>query len=130
MYEEKRMAKERLSAMSPAETEILRILWHLKQGSVQEVVAALPKDRRIGYATVQTLLRRLEAKGYLKHQRHGRAHVFVPAVEPSKVIRRTVGDFVERLFGGDPIPLMLHLAEEAKLSQEDIRRLQKLIEKE
>ena len=124
------MKHRHLAAMSPAETEILRILWHLGKGTVQDVCDHLPRDRKIAYATVQTLLRRLETKGYLTHERQSRAHVFAPAIAPKKVIRRSVGDFVERLFGGDPIPLMLHLAEQTNLSDEDLRRLQRLVQRE
>jgi len=121
------MARKHLPAMSPSETEVLRIVWLSGKATVQEVCDKLPRSRRIAYATVQTLLRRLEAKGYLTHETRGKAHVFAPAVAQDKVIRRAVGDFVEKLFGGDPVPLMLHLAEQAELNDEDIRRLRRLI---
>jgi len=129
MYEEKGMTDRRLAALSPAETEILRIVWQLGRGTVQQVHRALPEGRQIAYATVQTLLRRLEGKGYVSHETAGKAHVFAPAVRREDVVRRTVGDFVERLFGGDPVPLLLHLADKADLSDEDIRRLRRLIDK-
>jgi BlaI family transcriptional regulator, penicillinase repressor len=119
----------KLRAMSGAETEILRLLWQIGAGSVQEVREVLPASRRIGYATVQTLLRRLEAKGYVTHESRGKAHVFAPIVEPRRVISRTVGDLVDRLFGGDPVPLMLHLAGASKLSARDIERMKDLINK-
>ena len=122
-------AKKKLPALSPAETEILRIVWQVGAGTVQDVCHELPPRRRIAYATVQTLLRRLEAKGYLKHEAKGRAHVFSPAARREDVVRRTVGDFVQRLYGGDPVPLMLHLAEGSKLGDEDIKRLRKLLGK-
>ena len=75
------------------------------------------------------LLRRLEAKGYVTHVAEGRAHVFSPAADRQEVIRRTVGDFVDRLFGGDPVPLMLHLADSSKLSADEIKRLKELLDK-
>ena len=121
------MARKHLPAMSPSETEVLRIVWLSGKATVQDVCDKLPRRRGIAYATVQTLLRRLEAKGYLTHETRGKAHVFAPAVAREKVIRRAVGDFVERLFGGDPVPLMLHLAEQAELNDEDIRRLRQLV---
>ncbi len=71
-----------------------------RQWTVQQVLEQLPEDRKIGYATVQTLLRRLEKKGYLKHERQGKAHVFSEATNKEEVISRTVGDFLTRLFGG------------------------------
>ena len=120
------MAKKKLAALSPAETEVLRIVWQLGKGTVQEVAGELPDKRKITYATVQTLLRRLENKGYLKHNNRGKAHVFSAAVRSEEVIQRTVRDFLDRLFGGDPIPLIQYLAEHGDIGKADIERLKKL----
>jgi predicted transcriptional regulator len=117
-----------LPALSPAETEILRLVWQLEAATVQEICNALPEGRSIAYATVQTLLRRLERKGYVRHKSSGKAHVFSAAVKREKVIKQTVVEFVERLFGGDPVPLMLHLADCSDLKPEDIKRLRKTIQ--
>ena len=123
------MAKKTLPPLSPAETEILRLVWQLEPVTVQQIRGALPKDRAIAYATVQTLLRRLEKKGYVKHEVQGKAHLFSAAVKREQVIKRTVGDFIERLFGGDPMPLMLHLADQSDLDAQDIDAIKKLIER-
>lgn len=126
------MTKKTSPAVSPAETEILRLVWQLESATVQDICDALAADaadRSITYATVQTVLRRLEKKGYVKHDVKGKAHLFSAALKPEDVITRTVGDFVKRLFGGDPLPLMLHLADHSKLKAEDIERLKKLIRK-
>ncbi len=123
------MARRKLKAMSPTETEILRLVWQLKEATVQEIRDQLPADRTLAYNTVQTLLGRLEQKGYLKHRDKGRAHVFSPLVEPQEVIKTTVRDFLGRLFGGDPKPLVQFLAEDGKIDEEDIKRLRQLIDK-
>ena len=120
------MTRKKLPALSPSETEILRLVWHLSKATVQEVRDNLPARRKIAYATVQTLLRRLEKKGYLKHNIRGKAHVFFPTVKKEAVIKRSVGDFLERLFGGDPVPLMQYLAEHGKIDADDIERLKEL----
>jgi BlaI family transcriptional regulator, penicillinase repressor len=122
------MAKNELTALSPAESEILQLVWRLGSATVQDVCEALPEKRSVMYATVQTLLRRLEKKGYVKHEVKGKAHLFRPAVKREDVIQRTVSDFVNRLFGGDPVPLLMHLADHSKLKGDDIKRLNKLIE--
>jgi BlaI family penicillinase repressor len=119
-----------LPSLSPSETEILRLVWKLKEATVQQVCEKLPARRRIAYATVQTLLRRLEKKGYVRHRLAGKAHVFYPAVASERVIKRSVNDFLERLFGGDPLPLVQHLAEHGKIGVEDLERLKKLVEGE
>jgi predicted transcriptional regulator len=121
------MTKRILSPISPAETEILRLVWQLGKATVQQICDSLPATRKIAYATVQTLLRRLESKGYLKHRVRGKAHVFFPAVKRQAVIKRSVSYFLDKLFGGDPVPLMQYLAEHSKIGADDIKRLQKLI---
>jgi BlaI family penicillinase repressor len=123
------MGKKKLKAMSPTETEILRLVWQLKEATVQEIRDQLPAGRMLAYNTVQTLLWRLEQKGYLKHHYKGRAHVFSPLVEREEVIKTTVRDFLGRLFGGDPKPLVQFLAEDGKIDEEDIKRLRQLIDK-
>jgi len=124
------MTERELRNISPAETEILRLVWQLRAATVQQVCDSLPAARNIAYATVQTLLRRLEKKGYLKHRAEGKAHVFYPTAKREDVITRSVNDFLGRLFGGDPIPLMHYLAEHAKITAADIEALKRLIEKE
>ena len=124
------MVRKNLPALSPSETEILRLVWHLDKATVQEVCDKLPARRKIAYAMVQTLLRRLENKGYLKHDVRGKAHVFFAAVKKEHVVKRSVGDFLDRLFGGDPIPLMQYLAEHGKISTDDIEKLKRLTSKE
>ena len=120
------MTQKKLPALSPSETEILRLVWQLDKATVQDVCDRLPAKRKITYATVQTLLRRLEKKGYLKHRNRGKAHVFFAAVKSEKVIKRSVSDFLDRLFGGDPVPLMQYLAEHGKIDASDIEKLKRL----
>jgi predicted transcriptional regulator len=122
------MGKGKLRAMSPAETEILRLVWQRGAATVQQIQAALPANRRVNYKTVQTLLRRLEEKGYLMHKTEGKAHIFCPAVKREAVVRRTVLDFLDRLFGGDPKPLMQFLAREGHIDAQDIEELKKLLD--
>ena len=76
---------------------------------------------------MQTLLRRLEKKGYVTHTVQGKAHLFQAAVQRQAVVHKSVGDFVERLFGGDPVPLMLHLAKHGNLKQKDLDQLSQLL---
>jgi len=123
------MTQKKLPALSPSETEILRLVWQLGKATVQDVCDKLPAKRKIAYATVQTLLRRLEKKGYLKHRIRGKAHVFFAAVKSENVIKRSVTDFLDRLFGGDPIPLMQFLAEHGEIDADDIEELKRLADK-
>ena len=122
------MSPENKPPISGAEMEILSIIWNLQAATVQAVCEQLPPNRNIAYATVQTLLRRLEKKGYVSHTVQGKAHLFQATVQRQAVVHRSVGDFVERLFGGDPAPLMLHLAKHSSLEQKDIDQLNQLLQ--
>ena len=123
------MGKRKLQAMSPAETEILRIIWELEQATVQQIYEKLPRKRKIVYKTVLTMVRRLENKGYLKHKSQGKANLYFPATKREDVLRRTVLDFVDRLFGGDPGPLVQFLAEDGHIDAEEFKRLKRIIDK-
>ena len=123
------MVKSKRPAMSPAETEVLRLAWRFQEATVQQVYDALPANRKVSYVTVATMMRRLEEKGYLRHRLRGKAFVYVPAAKEEDVIRRTIGDLVERLFGGNPVPLMQHLAQHSGITDADIERLKELAKK-
>ena len=123
------MSKRKRPAMSPAETEILRLVWESQHATVQQVYDALPANRKVTYVTVATLLRRLEEKGYLEHRIRGKAFVYVATAKKEEVIKRTIGDLVQRLFGGNPVPLMQHLALHSEISDEDIEKLKDLAKK-
>lgn len=121
------MSKKELASLGAAEAEILQLVWELQEATVQQIFERLPKERGIAPATVQTVLRRLRDKGYLKSRADARAHVFFPSVKPETVITKTVRDLVNRFFGGKAAPLMLHLAETQKLEAADLKRLRKLL---
>ena len=123
------MSRRKRPAMSPAETEILRLVWDSEKATVQQVYDALPANRKVTYVTVATLLRRLEQKGYLKHRVRGKAFVYAPTAKKEEVIKTTIGDLVQRLFGGNPVPLMQHLALHSEITDEDIERLKELAKK-
>lgn len=114
-------------ALSKAEMEVAHIVWTLQQATVRQVLDGLPDSRDVDYKTVQTYLRRLEAKGYLSSQRAGRTLVYTASVRPRQVIKETVRDFVNRLFGGEPLPLVEHLIREEGLTQDDLGRLRDLL---
>ena len=114
----------RRAALAKSELEIAQVVWKLGQARVRDVVQALPAERQLDFFTVQTYLRRLKAKGYLKTRREGRADVYVPAVKPTHVIREVVEDFVDRIFGGQAGPLVQHLIEDRGMSDDEIAQLQ------
>ena len=115
--------------LSKGEMEVARLLWTLGEATVRQVHEALPAERAIDFTTVQTYLRRLAAKGYADSRLEGRVRVYTPKVKPTTVIRETVDDRVERLFGGDTLPLVRHLIEDRGIGEEDLAQLRKLLDR-
>ena len=124
------MSKNEKPRLSPAESEILSLVWNIGQATVQQVHEALPKARKIANTTVQTLLRRLEKKGYVARKRQGKAHIFWATVERQEVVDRSVQELAENHFQGDTSGLLLYMAEHGTLKQKDITRLRQLLDSE
>jgi len=115
--------------LARSELEIARLVWNLKEATVRQVAEALPEGRRLDFWTVQTYLRRLAAKGYLRVRRKGRSNVYTSRVRPGRVIGQLVEDFVNRVFDGEALPLVQQLIRDRGLSDEEIQQLQHTLER-
>lgn len=111
-----------------SELEVAQIVWHLGEAGVRQVLDALPDERQLDFKTVQTYLRRLEAKGYLKSRLEGRMRVYRPLVRPDQVVREVIDDVLQRLFGGQSLPLFQHLIQDRGLSDAELRQLRALLD--
>ncbi len=116
-------------ALAKSELEVARIVWDLGRATVRQVAEAMPRDREVDFKTVQTYLRRLEAKGYLRSRREGRSNVYNSTVRHGTVVREVVDDFVNRLFDGQAMPLVQHLIEDQGLTDDEIDKLQTTLNK-
>ena len=114
--------------LAKSELELARIVWRLGEASVRQVLDALPAERGLDFATVQTYLRRLEAKGYLRVRQQGRTNIYSSRVEPDRVVGEVVRDFLDRVFDGQPLPLVEQLIDDRGLSDEEIERLQQKLD--
>jgi predicted transcriptional regulator len=114
-------------ALSKGEMEVARALWDVGPASVREVFDSLPKDR-MDFTTVQTYLRRLESKGYASSKLKGRIRIYSARAKARTVIRDTVDDLVQRLFGGETMPLVRHLIEDRGIGESEIAELKSLID--
>lgn len=115
--------------LSKGELEVARVLWEIGPAGVRQVHETLVADRPMDFTTVQTYLRRLESKGYATSKLQGRMRVYAARAKARTVIRQTVDDFVDRLFGGQSLPLVKHLIEEGGINQDDLSELKSLIDR-
>jgi len=111
------------ASLSPLEHDVMRIVWARGSATAADVGAALP--RRLTNATVRTLLRRLEAKRYLRHGVRGRAFVYEPAVAQSQAATGALRRIVQRFFGGSASSLVAGLVDEGLIGPDEVRALSK-----
>jgi predicted transcriptional regulator len=123
------MAKKRKRKLSPANLEIMKVVWEKKEVTVADVVEAINATRRepVRRTTVQVQMNRLEDYGWLKHRTEGRTYVYSAIVEKHKTRREILEDIRNRVFGGSRAELVKCLIEDEDLTQEEIKELRELL---
>lgn len=114
--------------LTPLELEIMKLVWERQAATVRDVYEALLERRRIAYTTVMTMMNILQAKGYLKKRRKERAFVYRPARPKDQVIGGMIREFVDRVFNGSAERLVVHLVEDRRLSEKDLREIARIME--
>jgi predicted transcriptional regulator len=122
------MARKKTPTLTEAESRLMEVVWEMGEATVNEVVAALPEGNRPAYNTVLTLLRILEQKGYLRHIKEGRAHVYRPHISRNQARRQVVRHMVRSFFNDSPELLLLSVLENEKLTAAEMERLKKMIQ--
>lgn len=101
----------------------MQVLWDRHSATVAEVAARLKSN----YSTVQTMLRILEAKGYVNHEKSGRAFTYRPLVDQTQARRRALSHLVAGLFNNSPSLLVLNVLEDERIDPREIDHLKRLI---
>jgi len=121
------MARTKSSTLTEVEQRLMEIMWERKSATVSEVLAKLSEDRKVAFNTVQTMLRILERKGYLKHKIQGRAFRYYPIVDRGQASTSAVKHLLKRFFDGAPGKLAINILENERLSGDDLAKLKRLI---
>lgn len=114
-------------ALSPAEWEVIKTLWDHGPLDARGVFAALPGDSEWAYQTVKTLLSRLVAKDAVDYDQVGNSYLYRAAVPREEMTRQEVQSVFDRVVGAAVSPVLAHFIDEAELSDEDIRQLQRVL---
>ena len=122
------MPRQPSPVLTDAEARVMTVLWVRKRATVAEVVDALSKKRVVSYSTVQTILRILETKGYVSHEKAARAFIYRAIVDERQARRRALKHLVARLFHGSPGLLVLNVLEDEGIDPAELKQLKKLIE--
>lgn len=123
------MARKPSAALTDAEADVMAVLWRIHPASVSDIVTALNERRAVTYSTVQTMLRILETKGYVTHDKVARAFIYTPVIDARQARLRALRHLVRRLFEGSPSLLVLNVLEDEELDAAEREQLRKLIER-
>jgi BlaI family transcriptional regulator, penicillinase repressor len=121
------MARKRTPALTDAEAKVMSVMWQRQTATVGDVVAALRKGRGATYSTIQTILRILETKGYVTHEKVARAFLYRPVVDEHQARRRALKHLLGRLFNGSPSLLISNVLEDEDIDPAELEQMKKLI---
>ena len=121
------MPPRKSPTLTEAELRLMEVLWQKGPATVHQVMESLPKSTALAYNSVLTTIRVLEKKGYLKHVKEGRAHVFQPLVGRKEATRSEVLNLLNRFFKDSHELLVLNLLEDSSLDAAEVKRLRELL---
>ena len=122
------MPRSRSATLTEAELRIMNVLWLRGSATVHEVLQALPPKPALAYNSILTIIRILEKKGYVKHLKDKRAHVYIPQIDRKDATRFEVRHLVSRFFGNSHDLLVLNILEDKGIDAEELERLRQLLE--
>ena len=122
------MPPRKSATLTEAELRLMDVLWRKQKATVQQLLEALPSSPSLAYNSVLTTTRILEKKGYVRHVKDGRAHVYVPLVQRKEATRSEIRHLIQRFFGNSHELLVLNILEDNSIDTAELKRLRQLID--
>ena len=122
------MPPKKSPTLTEAELRLMEVLWQKGPATVQEILQGLPETAPLAYNSVLTTIRILEQKGYVKHVKDGRAHVYTPLIQREEATRSEIRRLVNRFFGSSHELLVLNILEDQTVDAKELNRLRKMLE--
>ncbi len=120
--------RPRPQELTPAELEIMQILWDRESAFVNDILVELP-DPKPAYNTVSTIVRILEQKGYLAHKAYGRSHEYYPIIDRESYTKDFMVNVLNNFFGGSASRMVSFLSSNKSISLEETDEILKLLQK-
>ena len=122
------MKQQNYKELTPAELQVMQILWEKKKALVRDVLNAMD-DPKPAYNTVSTVVRVLEKKGFVGHKAYGTTYEYFPLVPKREYTSNFMLAMIHNFFGGSRSAFMSFFAEEEKMTEDEVRELQDLMKK-
>ena len=121
------MVRPKSDHPTPAELEVLKILWQHGELTVREVMEHMDSRPGRAYTTIMSLLSVMNDKGLLERQSKGKAFVYSAAADEHRTLSAMLSDLVQRAFQGSSSALVAHLLEGENPSSEDLDEIRQLL---
>ena len=113
--------------ISESEWEVMNVVWQKSPIPASEIVQQLSARNEWHSRTIRTLLDRLVKKGALTIEEDGKRYLYSPAIPMAECIHHESRSFIDRVFGGEPVSMLLNLVKNTKLSPDEIKQLKKIL---
>jgi len=123
------MPPRKSPTLTEAELRLMDVVWRKGSATVHQLLEALPNKPSLAYNSVLTTIRILEKKGYVKHVKDGRAHIYLPLIGRKEATRFEVRNLVSRFFKDSHELLVLNILEDQNIDPEELKRLNELLER-
>ncbi|MFG6330423.1 MAG: BlaI/MecI/CopY family transcriptional regulator [Lachnospiraceae bacterium] len=116
-----------LPQISEAEFEVMKIVWKSAPVNTNEITERLQKTTSWSPKTIQTLIRRLVAKGALTYEKQGRVFVYTPLVGEQEYLNQESRSFLKRFYGGEITAMLSAYLEDGRLTETELQKLRSLL---
>jgi len=121
--------KEQTKELTRAEEQVMQILWQLKEGFVKDIIEKMPAPKP-AYNTVSTIIRILDAKGFVGHKAFGKSHQYFPLISKQEYSDRSLNSLVTGYFDNSYQNLVSFFTKGDKVSVKELEAMQAMIEEE
>jgi predicted transcriptional regulator len=121
------LARRKSPTLTEVELELMDVLWERGQATVADIVEALPEER-LAYSSVLTMMRILEQKGYVMHEKEGRAFIYRALIDRQQAQKSVIGYLLKRFFNNSPELLVVNLLDHEDVGPAEVKRLKQMIE--
>jgi len=124
------MPPRKSQTLTEAELRLMNVLWQKGSATVQQVLDTLPSRPALAYNSVLTTIRILENKGYVKHVKDGRAHVYMPLVGRKEATRFEIRHLVNRFFKNSHEQLVLNILQDDSIDEAELRKIREMLDRQ
>ncbi len=119
--------KTKFHRLGDLQLRIMKVLWSCGEATVADVHRTLHGSRELAYTTVATMLRKMEARGLVRHRPEGRSFLYRPLVPEDAVSRGMADHLLDRLFEGSLSDMVRHLLTTREVSRDELSKIEELI---